>query len=607
MALVPAPQARAQGNAQTATKRVFVLSSFGRDFSPYSLADSTFRTELSRSLGAPVDYLEVTLGTRSIEPHDEAAIVEYARAVSTHRPPDLVVTIGPLAGAFRQRYRSELFPGVPTLYGALEERWARAIRPSPLETVVGSRIDLKAIMENILHVLPETEEVFVVLGDSPIERRWLPEARRGWDPFQPRVRVTYLAGLSFDEILRRTAALPPRSAVLFALMLRDVAGVPFEHESALERLCATASAPVFGWSTVMFGRGIVGGPLMNAQTPRREMARFGDRSLRGESPGSIPAMMIPVGSPVYDARELARWRIDERRLPPGSEVRFRQPSFIEQYSGRILAVAALLLLQALAIATLLVSRRRRQRAEQEAARLRSELAHVGRVTVLGQLSSSLAHELSQPLGAILRNAEAAELFLATEAPDLAEIRSIVADIKADDRRAGDVIERMRSFLRRQEPKRSTLDPAPLVEGVLTLVGPELRARGIRLETTVARELPTVTGDPVHLQQVLLNLLVNAMEAMEKTPRDARDLSVVVRAAEGGALEIAVRDSGPGIPPGEMARIFEPFHTTKPAGLGMGLAISRALVEGHGGHLRLDANESGGATFVVSLPSGGVPA
>ena len=117
----------------------------------------------------------------------------------------------------------------------------------------------------------------------------------------------------------------------------------------------------------------------------------------------------------------------------------------------------------------------------------------------------------------------------------------------------------------------------------------------------------MTGDSVHLQQVLLNLFVNAMEAMEKTPRDARALSVKVGAAEVGALEIAVSDSGPGIPPGESPRIFEPFHTTKPAGLGMGLAISRALVEGHGGRLRLEANEGGGATFVVSLPAEGVPA
>ncbi len=166
---------------------------------------------------------------------------------------------------------------------------------------------------------------------------------------------------------------------------------------------------------------------------------------------------------------------------------------------------------------------------------------------------------------------------------------------------------MRGFLRHQEPKRATLDPAALVEGVVTLVGPELRSRGIRLETTVARQLPTVTGDPVHFQQILLNLFVNAMEAMETTPRDARVLSVEVTAAEGGALEIAVRDSGPGIPPGETPRIFEPFHTTKPAGLGMGLAISRALVEAHGGHLRLEANERGGATFVVSLPAGGASA
>jgi C4-dicarboxylate-specific signal transduction histidine kinase len=228
------------------------------------------------------------------------------------------------------------------------------------------------------------------------------------------------------------------------------------------------------------------------------------------------------------------------------------------------------------------------------------------VTVLGQLSSSLAHELSQPLGAILRNAEAAELFLAAESPDLEEIRAIVSDIKSDDNRARNVIERMRGFLRRREMNRVTLDPAALLEGVLALIGPDARARSVRLESTVARNLPAVTGDPVHLQQVLLNLLVNAMEAMETTPPDARVLSVAVRSADGRALEISVRDSGPGIPPGEESRIFEPFHTTKPAGLGMGLAICRTLVEAHGGQLRAEAGAGRGATFVVSIPAGGAP-
>jgi C4-dicarboxylate-specific signal transduction histidine kinase len=220
---------------------------------------------------------------------------------------------------------------------------------------------------------------------------------------------------------------------------------------------------------------------------------------------------------------------------------------------------------------------------------------------MGQLAASLAHELAQPLGAMLRNAEAAELYLGRENPDLAELRAIVADIKSDDQRARDVIERMRGFLRRHELTRVPIDPAELVEGVLGLVRPDARRRDVRVDLTVDRDLPPVAGDPVHLQQVLLNLFVNALDAMEAVPAESRLLEVRLRAADGGGLEVSVRDSGPGIPASAMPRLFEPFFTTKAQGMGMGLPICRTLVEAHGGSLRAANGDGRGAVFVVHLP------
>ncbi len=609
LALLAAASATASDDASPEPKRVLILESFSRDFSPFNQLSLALRAELIRLQGEPIEFLQVSIEAQSLPPVDEAAVLDYVRALCAPRSPDLVITTAVPAFQFYRKHRQQFLPGVPVLHGGADQSLFRGVTLSPDETAVTSWLDIPRFVENVLTVLPKTREVYLVFGTSPLERFWSAEFLRASEPLAPRVRVdgSAFAGLAYDEILRRAVALPPRSAIFFGLLARDAHGLSYQNERALERLSRAANAPVFTWSTAMVGRGAVGGRLVPIEVLAEEIGWVADRILRGEPPASIPMKTVPLSAPVYDARELARWGIAEKDLPPGSEVRYRPPTFLEQYRGRILLVAAVLVLQALAIGALLEGRRRQRRAEKEASRLRGELAHVGRVSVLGQLSSSLAHELSQPLGAILRNAEAAELFLAAETPDLAEVRSIVADIKADEHRAGNVIERMRGFLKHQEPKRSTLDPTALVEGVVTLVGPELQARGIRLETTVARELPAVTGDPVQLQQVLLNLLVNAMEAMEKTPRDARVLSVEIRAGEGGDLEIAVRDSGPGIPPGETPRIFEPFHTTKPAGLGMGLAISRTLVEAHGGRLRLEASERGGATFVVSLPSEGVPA
>ncbi|MGO4396528.1 sensor histidine kinase [Variovorax sp. M-6] len=243
----------------------------------------------------------------------------------------------------------------------------------------------------------------------------------------------------------------------------------------------------------------------------------------------------------------------------------------------------------------------RKEAEQEMLRLRDEIAHAGRVSVMGQLAASLAHELNQPLGAILRNAEAADLMLQSGHADLEEIRAIVDDILADDQRAGLVIDRMRAMLRRHEVEVMPLDVRDLLENVAALVRPDAAARHIRVELEVAHQLPPVLGDRIHLQQVLLNLISNGMDAIDEAAHKVR--SIVVTAMRRGTetVEIAVNDTGSGIPKDRFEQIFGSFFTTKPTGMGMGLSISRTLVEAHGGRLWAENVEGGGASLRVTLP------
>jgi signal transduction histidine kinase len=583
------------------TKRILLLDSYGGDFSPYSEVSSRVRAEITRRLGQPVEFFQVSMHAFGAEMTDEGPLADYVGALCSERVPDLVVTIGGPATRFSAKHRERLGASPAIVHGGPDVRWFEGMALSARETVVAARVDILSLMEGVLEVRPRTREIFLVFGASPAEEFWVSRFRQELRPLASRVRLTYLDALPFEEVLRRSERLPPDSAVFFGLMIVDAAGIPHGQQSALERLRRSSSAPVFGWSTISLGRGIVGGRLMRHEEMADEIANAGVRVLRGVPPSSIPMKTFGIGGPVWDARELERWGIDERTLPPGSEVRFREASFFSLYRGRILGAAVVILLQAAAIVALVEGRRRQRRAEQEAARLRGELAHAGRVSVMGQLASSLAHELAQPLGAMLRNAEAAELYLESESPDLAELRAIVSDIKSDDERARDVIERMRGFLRRHELVRVPIDPAELVEGVLGLVRPDARRRDVRVELTVDRDLPPVAGDPVHLQQVLLNLFVNALDAMEAVPAETRVLEVRLRAADDGGLEIAVRDTGPGIPAAAMPRLFEPFFTTKAQGMGLGLAICRTLVEAHGGSLRAASGGGRGAVFVVHLP------
>lgn len=242
----------------------------------------------------------------------------------------------------------------------------------------------------------------------------------------------------------------------------------------------------------------------------------------------------------------------------------------------------------------------RKRAEAEIQRQQADLAHVSRVSTLGQLSASLAHEINQPLGAILRNAEAAELFLQQDPPDYEELRAILADIRRDDQRAGAVIDRMRSLLKRQSLEMSPVSLSDLVDQAARILRTELQNRHVTLTVDMAARLPPVKGERIHLQQVVLNLLMNGMDAMEDQVAGARKLMVQARRHDEQHIEVMVTDSGAGIPADRLNSIFDAFFSTKATGLGMGLAISRTIIEAHGGRIWAQNSSEGGAAFRFTL-------
>jgi two-component system sensor kinase FixL len=243
----------------------------------------------------------------------------------------------------------------------------------------------------------------------------------------------------------------------------------------------------------------------------------------------------------------------------------------------------------------------RAHAEREVGRLRQELAHIGRVSALGELSASLAHELNQPLTAILNNAHVAQQLLEAEVPNVAELRDILADILADDQRAAKVISRLRALLKKGELDHVLLNLNDLVRDVAELVRSDMVLRHVPMTLDLAPGLPQVRGDRVQLQQVILNLVLNGLEAMSKP--NARDHALVIRTSSAGptTVSVAIRDSGAGIDMADVDRMFQPLYTTKTEGLGMGLAIARTIVDAHGGELRASNNSEGGATFQFSLP------
>jgi hypothetical protein len=337
-----------------------MLHSFGRDFKPWSEYARNIRAELEQQSRWPLEISDHSLMTlRSDDEKSEAPFVEYLRALHTGYPPDVIVSLGAPAVAFVQRHRQQLFPATPMVFTAVEQRRIRYSTITANDTVVAVAHSFREFFESILRVLPDTKTVAVVIGNSPNEKFWLDEIRREAKQFTNRITFKWYNEFPFEDILKDAAALPPQSAIFWQLMNVDAAGVMHEEDRALKALHAVAKAPIFAFNDTSFSDGIVGGPMHSAVEGSRLTASVALRILGGERAGDIKVPPTGFAGPKFDWREMRRWGIDERRLMPGSEIYFREPTVWEQYRPQILMVCAVILLQSALICWLLYKRVRR--------------------------------------------------------------------------------------------------------------------------------------------------------------------------------------------------------------------------------------------------------
>jgi signal transduction histidine kinase len=551
-------------------------------------------------------YSEFLDSARFPSAADEQRMAEFLLDKYSGFPIDLVVTIGQPAYAFLERHRAELFPEQPWIVAGIRPSTLVNGEVPPNGVAVLSHFDSAGALELALELQPDAREVMFITGASALDARWVDAVREQLPEYADRLTVTHLVGESVPRLLERLRSLPKDTIVVYQMMTRDGNGEHFLAEDLVEPITAAASVPVYGVFDTYLGKGIVGGRFESWETIGGDIGRVVLRLLAGEP----QPVRILTAEPTYivDWQELRRWGLDERRLPAGTAVINRAPSAWEQYGSIVLIVAALVTVQALLIVVWLL-RLRKARAERalklaevEAQKQREQVTHLTRVAILGQLSGALAHELNQPLTAILSNAQAAQRLLERRAVDLADIQAILDDIVADDVRAGDVIARLRVLLRKGVTQQERLDIGALVADVLMLTRGQLAAEQVTVRTRLGDALPQVQGDRVQLQQVLLNLLLNAVEAMRSNEVGNRRLTVTARMNEDGLVEVAIGDNGPGIDPAAAHRLFEPFVTTKETGLGLGLSICRSIVAAHGGRLSASNNSDHGATFVLMLPA-----
>jgi signal transduction histidine kinase len=531
----------------------------------------------------------------------ERIATAYLREKYGSQPPRVILAVGEDALGFLLRHRAELFPQVPVVHTGIDRLLLLSLAPLPAG-VVGVPVEyaFPPTIDLALRWHPRARRLVIVTGAAEPDRRFEAQLRKDVSAFKDRATAEFLAALPMHAVLRRLGELRDDAVVFTPGMYQDGDGHDFVPQQSVRAMAAASGAPVYGAFSSHIGTGIVGGYMPSFEAVGRQAGLTVSELLAGVEPGALRLPEVTPQALNVDWRQVRRWGIAKAAIPRDAVVHFKTPTLFETNPRAALIGAAVMALQAGLIFWLLVEYRRRRVAESAEKTRRLELAHASRLAVAGELTGSIAHEINQPLGAILSNADAADLILESGTDRRDEVRRILADIRRDDVRASEVISRLRAMLAKHEVERKPFEVNQAVREIESMMGAEARRRGLSLSIRPAMEPFTVVGDRIQIQQVLVNVVLNAMDAVADLPEERRTVVVSVESLA-GAVDVSVSDRGRGIAPDHLPKLFDPFFTTKSNGMGLGLSIARTLADAHGGRVWAENGHGEGAVFHVELP------
>jgi signal transduction histidine kinase len=544
-------------------------------------------------------YMEHLDLNRFPSPLHRQLMSNYLREKYRETPIGVVVVDGPVALDLVLSWRGVMWPEAPVVFSGVDATTVEQL-PTNVTGFVAQRT-LRDMVNAARLLVPGLKRV-VLVGDPPERDAYRQKYSEEIATLATEVEFVDLTGLPVDSIKERVAALPNDTVVLYTAIFIDGAGVVYTPQSALRAIAEVSSRPIVTDAESQLGYGAVGGFIVSLTSTAREAAGLAVRILDGENASHIPVVTININKPMFDWRELKRWNIAEQTLPPGSEVRFREPTAWDRYRAQILAICGALLVQAALIGWLIYENRRRHLAEVQARHSMAELNHMNRVATAGELSASIAHEINQPLTGMVLRASAARRWLARERPNpnIDKVRDALDQIEAAGHRASGVITSVKSMFRKDTQDKSLVDINKVIWAVLGLVYIDLRKHQTELETALDDQLPPVLGNQVQLQQVILNLIMNAIDSMRSV--QPRVLSVKSKLNGHDSAQVSIEDTGVGIDPANLDQIFKPLFTTKDHGMGMGLSICHSIIDGHEGKIWVTAGNKGGTIFHFELPT-----
>ena len=581
---------------------VLILYQAGAGLQAYSDISEAFRGTVNRNAKSLVVVYEENLDlSRFNGPAYQQTVERYLDEKYRDIAIGVVVAVGAKAFEYALPFRDRLWPKTPIVFAALGSGNVDIAEPPPNTTGLAVRMMFADMVSSARAVVPNLRQVALV-GDRLEKQtfrshfiRELPAALSG-------LELIDLTGLPIREVTQRVSALPETSAILYTTINIDGEGKVFTPRAALAFIAEAAKRPIIVDVATHIGYGATGGRVLMPEPIGDAAARLALRILDGEDVSQIPVtIQADAVKPVFDWRQLQRWRVSQAQLPPGSDIRFRQPTFWEQYFWQIMALSLAMIFQSLLLIAIIFEDRLRRTATAKSGELAMELAHMNRRATAGELAGSIAHELKQPLAAIIASASAGQNWLERKVINFDEANRAFQRIVGDAHRADDVIENVRAMFKKQPAPQAPFDINEVLVQVLAHVRHLLEIDKINVvKTLVENPAPIVLGDRVQLQQVLLNLVTNSIEAMSELKIHSHYLQLRTE-VDGSRVIVTVEDSGAGVAENDIGKIFTPFYTTKPNGMGMGLSICQSIIECHGGRLAARTGKHWGLIVQIELP------
>lgn len=581
--------------------RVLVLTLVDPELPASVVHSRSFKDALEALAPQPVTFFSESFDAPNFDPKRmEPEMVALFRKKYANQPIDLVVAVSADVAEFVEKYHDTLWPGAGVMFTAVHQRSIKPGNAVQKYPYVAWKSDVAGTLEVLQGLQPDAKRLVVIAGTTYFDEVVLQDVKEALVG-NTRWNTEYWTTYSQAQLRERLALLPKDSAVLYTTLFKDAAGLAAYPRNALENIAIQSSVPVYGMFSSYIGRRMTAGSLLDFQDLGRDAAGLAVQILQHKI-GPLQTMQIFATAHCFaDAKRVDSFGLALKDLPKNCDIQNPLRNLWTDYQGLVIAAALVIGLQALTIAGMRWQMHRRQAAEQQSDVHRLELQRAMRFAAMGELTASIAHEINQPLGAILSNAQAAEMLLNNGTATVEDLKAILIDIQRDDQRAHTVVSRLRTLLGKIETQQVPVHLHACIQDVMTLLTPEAKRRGVTIALSLRADRDLLKGDPVQFQQMLLNLVLNAMDALDHTERHLRRIQIQTVSAD-DHLALTVADNGPGMDETTQERIFDSLFTTKKNSLGMGLSIVRAIVDAHHGTIRVQSRNGQGTVFTVHIPT-----